>query len=258
MANLLVKDGGNSDKYIQKSGAGTDLDPFVDPSDGQSSTTTSVDGDLRNIDTPAERLSTDPEANTSGNATVSYSRNFLLRWMVGLLQDLFARIPGNIAHDSADTASNHPVKTGARAVSQLEAVTAVSAGDVVDNVGDLDGAQIVRIQVPLGDLVSDRVADTAGTSTAFTNLNAGGSGVRNYLCTLHVYNNSTTNGHVDIRDGTAGSVIWTVGAPAQSGAVITFNPPLRQPTANTALAYDVSAAITTVYINAHGFQSRCG
>jgi hypothetical protein len=167
-------------------------------------------------------------------------------------------VDGFIAHDSADTAGNQPVKTGARAVSSLESQTMVTADDVAHNVSDLDGSQIIRNQAPLADLVADRVADTGGTSTAFTNMNAGGSGVRNYLTTLHVYNSSTTNGFVDIRDGTAGSVIWTIAAPALSGAVITFNPPLRQPTANTALAHDVSAAISTVYISVAGFQSKCG
>src|SRR5687768_7285843 len=31
MANLKIKDGDGSDKYVQKTGAGSDVDPFVDP-----------------------------------------------------------------------------------------------------------------------------------------------------------------------------------------------------------------------------------
>ena len=106
MANLLVKDGSNSDKYVKKSGAGTDLDPFVDPDNGQASTTVAIDGDLRNIDTPAERLSLDPEANSSGAASAAYSRNFLLRWMTGLLQDVVGRLPGAITTYTHSTYSS--------------------------------------------------------------------------------------------------------------------------------------------------------
>jgi hypothetical protein len=99
------------------------------------------------------------------------------------------------------------------------------------------------------------VSNTNGTSTAFSNFTAV-SGTRNYVSTLMVFNDSTTNGFVDIRDGTAGTVLWTIPCPAKGGASINFPVPLRQTTANTALAYDVSAALTTVYISAVGFQSK--
>jgi hypothetical protein len=107
-----------------------------------------------------------------------------------------------------------------------------------------------------GTPLSDRVANTNGTSTAFTNLGAGGAGVKNFLTNISVYNSSTTNGFVDIRDGTAGAILLSLACPAQSGAVYSFDPPIIQPTANTALAYDVSAAISTVYINANGYQNK--
>jgi len=161
-----------------------------------------------------------------------------------------------VAHDAVDT--GNPVKIGARAISSVLAGTLVASGDRTDLEADLDGSLIVRNETSLADLKSDRVADTGGTSTAFTNLNAGGAGVRNYVTCINIYNSSTTNGFVDIRDGTGGSVIWTLPAPAQSGCIVPFPKPLRQPTANTALAYDVSAAISTVYISVAGFQSKCG
>ena len=78
---------------------------------------------------------------------------------------------------------------------------------------------------------------------------------RNYITTITVYNSSTTNGFLDLRDGTGGTVIYTIPLPALGGATISFQVPLRQPTVNTALAYDVSAAISTIYISAVGFKS---
>ena len=106
-----------------------------------------------------------------------------------------------------------------------------------------------------GDIIVTRVTNTDGASTAFTAFGAVAN-IRNFISTITVYNSSTTNGFLDLRDGTAGTVIYTIPLPALGGATINFPVPLRQPTANTALAYDVSAALTTVYISAVGFQSK--
>lgn len=161
---------------------------------------------------------------------------------------------GDVAHDSVD--SGNPVKMGAVAVSVLETATLVAAGDRTNLVADLDGAIVARTAVPLGDLFSERITDTAGASTAFTNFGAGGAGIYNYITAIVVYNTSSTNGHVDFRDGTGGSIIWTMPAPATGGSVIAFDPPLAQPTANTALAYDASGAINQIIISVNGFQSK--
>lgn len=117
----------------------------------------------------------------------------------------------------------------------------------------LDRGPYVRIYKQKGNLLNERVADTAGTSAAFTNFSAV-AGKRNYITNIAVYNDSATASFVDIRDGAAGAVLYTVPAPTKSGVVINLDPPLRQPTVNTALAYDVNGALTTVYISAIGFQ----
>lgn len=116
------------------------------------------------------------------------------------------------------------------------------------------GAAAVEPFVTLANIINERVTDTGGTSTAFSNFTATAS-KRNYVTTIAVYNSSTTAGFVDFRDGTGGAVLFTVPVPAGGGAVVSFPVPLRQPTANTALAYDVSAALTTVYISLVGFQA---
>ena len=165
-----------------------------------------------------------------------------------------ASVSGDVAHDSPD--AGEPIKLGAKAVSSLESQTAVAANDRTNVFADLDGQLLVKPYTTFGDLLSERVSDTAGTSTAFTTFGVGGAAVRNYVTAITVHNaHATTNGYVDIRDGSAGAVLWTIPAPATGGAHVTFSPPLRQPTANTALAYDVSAAITTIYISVAGFQS---
>ena len=60
---------------------------------------------------------------------------------------------------------------------------------------------------------------------------------------------------MDLRDGSAGSVLWTLPVPATGGVVKTFDPPLKL-SANTALAYDASAATTTLTVSANGFKSK--
>lgn len=160
---------------------------------------------------------------------------------------------GEVAHDAAD--SGNPQKMGAKAETSLAGITVVADGDRTDLYADADGVLMMKPFVPFGDIKSERVADTGGTSTAFTNFSAVAN-TRNFLTTIAVYNTSATAGYVDIRDGTGGSVLFTVPAPAGGGSIIPFPVPLRQPTANTALAYDVSGALTTVYISAVGFQSK--
>lgn len=160
---------------------------------------------------------------------------------------------GGIAHDGVD--SGNPVKVGARAALTLSDDTIVANADRTDLVSDGDGALITRDQFPLADLVSERVTDTGGTSTAFSNFTTGAN-TRNVITAIAVYNSSATAGTVDFRDGTAGSVLWTMPIPAAGGSVMGGTLPLFKTTANTALAYDVSGALTTVTISVSGFRSK--
>ena len=160
---------------------------------------------------------------------------------------------GGVAHDGAD--GGNPIKVGARAVATLATATMVSAADRADAISDLDGAHVVRGQCPLGDITSERVTDTGGTSTAFSNFGAVAS-TRNYITAIAVYNSSATAGTVDFRDGTGGAVLWTMPIPAGGGSVIACDVPLFRTSANTALAYDVSGALSTVTISVSGFKSK--
>lgn len=163
-------------------------------------------------------------------------------------------IQGDEAHDAPDAGA--PLKIGAKATNSVEALTQVANNDRSHLYCDLNGLLLSRPHTTLEEILSNRVADTAGTSTAFGNFGAGGAGVHNYVTLVTIYNaHATTGGFVDFRDGTAGSVIWTFPAPALGGCIVPFPVPLKG-AANTALAYDVSAAITTVYISVLGFQAQ--
>jgi len=168
--------------------------------------------------------------------------------------NLNAQVVGTIAHDGVD--SGNPVKIGGRAKSTLTGVTLVAADDRADVMTDLDGVLLVRPQVPLGNQISEVKTDTGGTSTAFSTFGAAAN-LRNYITSVTICNSSaSTFCTVDLRDGTAGSVIWTFPVPGSGGVTHNFDPPLRQPTVNTALAMDPSAAVSTITVSVNGFQSK--
>jgi len=158
-----------------------------------------------------------------------------------------------VAHDAID--SGNPIKAGGKAISSLAGVTLVASLDRTDQYCDLDGAQMVKQGCPFGDILSVRVTNTDGASTAFTVFD-NAAGTKNYITSIIGYNSSAAGTWVDIRDGTAGSVIATFPLPAGGGFCHSFPVPLKQPTAATALAFDVGAATTTVYLTVVGFKSK--
>lgn len=166
---------------------------------------------------------------------------------------LNAQVVGEVADDSPD--SGNPVKIGAFAESNPSTSVMVGDGDRTNVHADIDGLLMTKPFTAYGDILVERVTNTDGASTASVVFGATAS-ARNMITSIAVYNSSTTNGFVDIRDGTAGTVLFTIPAPANGGSIINFPLPLRQTTANTALAYDVSAALSTIYISFIGFKSR--
>lgn len=168
-------------------------------------------------------------------------------------QTLATLTGGGVAHDAADTGNPH--KVGGRAVATLSSATLVSAGDRSDLVTATDGSLVVRPHTTLDDVVAERTTNTDGASTAFTSgLAAPGSGVRLCITAVTICNSSSTFCTVDLRDGTSGSVLWTLPVPATGGVVQRFDPPLKM-SANTALAFDASAPTTTLTISANGFKT---
>ena len=191
---------------------------------------------------------------TDGSGTLITADSKGLKVQQATAADLNATVVGDLAHDAASDTTN-PVKVGRKAESSPAGITLVSDGDRTEQYADVDGLQMVKPFTSYGDILVERVSNTDGNSTASTVFGATAS-ARNFLTTIAVYNDSTTNGYVDFRDGTAGTVLFTVPAPAKGGAVVNFPLPLRQTTANTAFAFDVSAALSTVYISLIGFKSK--
>ena len=162
-------------------------------------------------------------------------------------------IEGDQAHSSV-TIPN-PVLAGAIATNAIEGITQVASLDVTYLTADLNGVLVTRPHTTLEEILSEHVTDTAGTSTDFSTFAAGAAGVHNYVTTISIFNSSATDGFVDFRDGAAGAIIFTAPAPTVGGSVINFPVPLKGAAA-TALAYDVSGALSTVHISIVGFQAQ--
>lgn len=164
---------------------------------------------------------------------------------------------GTIAHDSAD--SGAPLKIGLKAETSPKGITLVADGDRTDAYADADGLQLVKLNTSGADAISESISNTDGNSTAFTNFSAVGS-TKNYITSYTAFRTDagSTMAYIDLRDGTAGSVLWRIPLPPTGGAI---SPPYNGPclfktSANTALAYDVSSALTTVYLSVSGYQSK--
>jgi hypothetical protein len=157
-----------------------------------------------------------------------------------------------IAHDTAD--SGTPTKVGARAKGSLSAITLVAADDRTDTFSGLDGIKLVRPHSPLEDIISGVAAITDGASTSV--IASAGAGVKNYITSVIIANNSATAVTVDLRDGAAGSVKATFPVPANTSGVV-CNLPVPLPfSAATAVCADPSAAATTVTVTLIGFKSK--
>lgn len=140
--------------------------------------------------------------------------------------------------------------------SDVSANTAVSDGQAVRSAADLIGRQLTLRGCDRGGRLGGVTTITDGSSTAATGFSAAGAGVYNELHDITIANTSATAVTVDLRDGTAGSVLWTFPVPANtSGVAYSFQVP-RTSSANTAFAWDPSAAASSIIISASGCKGK--
>ena len=155
-------------------------------------------------------------------------------------------------HDSA-ALSVGPQMT-AEAASDISANTAVADGDAVRSAADLLGRLITAGRCDRGARVRSVTAVTDGSSTSA--IAAGGAGIYLEVTDVIVSNTSATPVTLDLRDGTAGSVIATFPVPeSTSGVVMSLQTPITG-SANTAMAVDPSAAASTITVTLVGCKVK--
>ncbi len=171
---------------------------------------------------------------------------------VGVLQatasNLNAQVVGEIAHDAID--SGNPISIGGIARTSL---TSVAALDRVKGIFDLQGRQIIRSNVPRGLRIKNTITLTTTTETT---LLAAAASTFHDLTKLWVANTSGTAVRVDFRDTTAGTVLFSLYAPAgQTVGFTDSNDPIEQATVNTNWTAQLSAGVTDVRIFAQAVKN---
>ena len=162
-----------------------------------------------------------------------------------------ATVGGAAAHDAA--VSGNPVRIAGRALTA--AYTTVATGDTADLVCTTQGVLVTR-----GNAIPELQWSYAAASGGITGTTdvamvaAAGAGLRRYLTSLTLSNNSATATEVVIKDG-ASTVIWRDLVRANSGTfTVTFGDPLKT-SANAALNVACISAGAAVYANAQGFTA---
>lgn len=212
----------------------------------------SIDGKITAVNTGAVTISAALPAGTNAIGKLAANSGVDIGDV-----DVTSVIPGTGATNlgKAEDVGHSTGDTGVYALAVRDDALAAHSGTDGDYESlhtDKDGALWVN---PSNVIVSEAVSDTGGTSSAFSNFGATAS-IKNYVTAISVFRTDagTSPAYVDFRDGTAGSVLWRMPLPPNGGSVIASPKALFATSANTALAYDVSAALTTVYISVSGMR----
>ena len=159
-----------------------------------------------------------------------------------------SNLNGQSAHDAV--ISGAPVRLAGRALSAAYAT--VATGDTADLMTTLQGVLTVR-QYTIPELEWS-YASAAGGVVNTTDVVLGaaaGAGLRRYIVSMGLSNNSATATEVVLKDGA--TVIWRGHLPANAPNLhIDFGTPLRT-TANAALNFACITTAAAVYVNAQGY-----
>lgn len=146
----------------------------------------------------------------------------------------------------------NPLTIGGLAKTALP--TAVTDGQVVNRMLDKYGRAVIIPQAPR-DLVGTQTT-TISASTSETTIVTAAASIFNDICTIFVANTSATAARVDFRDDTAGTVIFSIYAPA--GATTGFCPgvPVPQTAVNKNWTAQSSASVTDLRIFVEFVKNR--
>lgn len=162
-----------------------------------------------------------------------------------------SNLNGQSAHDAV--ISGAPVRIAGRA--QQASYAAVAAGDTADLMTTVQGVLAVRpYTIPELEWSYASAAGGVVNTTDVVLAAAAGAGLRRYIVSMGLSNNSATATEVVLKDGA--TVIWRGHLPANAPNLhIDFGTPLRT-TANTALNFACITTAAAVYVNAQGYTAN--
>ncbi len=128
-----------------------------------------------------------------------------------------------------------------------------SEGDAVAARCTADRKQIVMVGESGANLVRGGGAKTNTTDQVIMPAPGGSPGfyLYNYLCWISVYNSSSTNTYVNVKDGS--TIVAVLPLPAYGGAVFNLTVPIRG-TLDTAFNLATGASVTTAYLYGGGYK----
>jgi hypothetical protein len=151
-------------------------------------------------------------------------------------------VVGEVANAAAD--SGNPVKIGG--IGRTTNPVAVADADRVNAMFDKVGKQVVTLNSPR-QLVGSQTTTISASTAETTTVTAVASTFLD-LTSIAISNTSATATRVDIRDTTAGSVIFSIYIPAGDVRGIAFQTPLPQTTVNTNWTCQSSASVTDLRV----------
>ena len=159
-----------------------------------------------------------------------------------------SNLNGQSAHDAV--ISGAPVRLAGRALSAAYAT--VATGDTADLMTTLQGVLTTRpYTIPELEWSYASAAGGVVNTTDVVLGAAAGAGLRRYIVSMGLSNNSATATEVVLKDGA--TVIWRGHLPANAPNLhIDFGTPLRT-TANAALNFACITTAAAVYVNAQGY-----
>jgi hypothetical protein len=170
----------------------------------------------------------------------------------GLVAALHPSSPlnGQSAHDAA--VAGNPVRGAGRALTA--AYTTVATGDTADFITTLQGVQIVRQwQIPELEWSYAAAAGGVVNTTDVVLAAAAGTGLRRYITSMTLSNNSATATEVVLKDGA--TIIWRGQLPGNAPmSEVVFSNPLKS-SANAALNFACITTAAAVYVNAQGYTA---
>jgi len=149
---------------------------------------------------------------------------------------------GDVAHDGVD--SGNPIKIGG--IARQTNPTAVANLDRVNTTHDDIGRQVVVLN-HVRDLVTQQTT-TISTTTETTVLTAGAAGVFHDLTLITVANTSATDTRIDFRDATAGTVRYSLMAPANATTGFAPPTPVVQTTSANPWTAQLGTAVTDIRV----------
>ena len=157
---------------------------------------------------------------------------------------------GQSAHDAV--VAGNPVRIAGRGLSAAYAT--VATGDTTDLITTLQGVLITRpYQIPELEFSYASAAGGVVNTTDVVLAAAAGAGLRRYIKSMTLSNNSATATEVVLKDGA--TIIWRGHLPANAPNVcVNFDCPLKT-SANAALNFACITTAAAVYVNAQGYTA---